>query len=99
MAEEIKREKKTDFETETQQNLIRIVEYLAVDVLRPITMKELQDALGLTYNKTLWTLQNLKLAGWAEQIADGWRLGPRLPKIAMDVRKGIADTVKRYVGE
>jgi predicted Rossmann fold nucleotide-binding protein DprA/Smf involved in DNA uptake len=94
-----KKEKKTDFESETQQNLMKIVMYLATDVLRPTTMKEIQDALGLTYNKTLWSLQNLKLAGWAEQIADGWRLGPRLPRIAEDVRKGITDTVKRYIGE
>lgn len=90
---------KTNFESETQQNLIRIVEYLSSDVLRPVTIKEIQGAFDLSYNKALWTLQNLKLAGWVEQTADSWRLGPRLPKIAQDVRKSIADTVKGYLGE
>lgn len=92
-------EKRTDFTSETQQNLMKIVEYLATDVLRPTTLKEIQDALDLSYNKALWSLHNLKARGWAEQVADGWRLGPRLPRIAEDVRKGITDTVRRYIGE
>jgi hypothetical protein len=94
-----RKEKKTDFTNESQQNFAKVAMYLATDVLRPTTMKEIQDALNLSYNKVLGTLHNLRICGWAEQVADGWRLGPRLPRIAEDVRKGISDTVKRYIGE
>lgn len=94
-----KKEGKTDFTTETQQNLMRIVEYLATDVMRPVPMQELQQALDLSYNRVLWALKNMEMKGWAENVADGWRLGPRLPKIAEDVRKGIAVTVSKYLGE
>lgn len=96
-----KKEKKTDFTNESQQNLMRIVECLATDVFRPMTTQEISDALGITKSKAYWTLQNLvgdgSRLGWVEQVADGWRLGPRMPKIAELVRKGIADNVKQYL--
>lgn len=98
-----KKEKKTDFTNESQQNLMKIVECLATDVFRPMTTQEICDALGITKSKAYWTLQNLvgdgNKLGWVEQVADGWRLGPRLPKIAEIVRKGIADNVKQYLSE
>lgn len=95
--------KKTDFTNESQQNLIRIVEVLATDVFRPMSAQEIADALGITKSKAYWTLQNLagdgSRLGWVEQVSDGWRLGPRMPKIAEIVRKGIAENVKQYLGE
>lgn len=94
-----KKEGKTDFTTETQQNLMRIVEYMASDVMRPVPMQELQQALDLSYNRVLWALKNMEIKGWAENVADGWRLGPRLPRIAEDVRRSIIETSKKYLGE
>ena len=92
-----KKEKKTDFTNESQQNLMKIVEYLATDVFRSTTAQEICEALGISKSKAYWTLQNLKDAGWVEQIADGWKLGPRLPRIAEKVRKGIEENIKLYL--
>jgi hypothetical protein len=93
-----KKEKKTDFTLESQQNLMKIVEYLATDVFRPTTVDEIMTALSITNNKTIWALHNLKFRGWAEQIADGWRLSPRIVRIADAVRANLGETVKRYLG-
>lgn len=93
-----KKRDKTDFTLESQQNLMKVVEYLSTDPLRPTTMDEIMKALSITKNKAEWTLHNLKLRGWTEQIANGWRLGPRLPKIAADVKKAIDTTAKKYTG-
>jgi hypothetical protein len=95
----LKKEGKTNFTTQTQQDLMKIIEWMAVDVMRPQTLKEIMDGCDLSYNKTLWAVQNMKLRGWAEDVADGWRLSSRLPRIAEDVRKGIAETGKRYLGD
>lgn len=93
-----KKERKTDFTNESQQNLMKIVEYLATDVFRATTVQEICEAMCLTKSKAYWTLQNLKDTGWVEQIADGWKLGPRLPRIAEKVRKGIEENVKAFLG-
>ncbi|MDP3013864.1 MAG: hypothetical protein Q8M92_06440, partial [Candidatus Subteraquimicrobiales bacterium] len=96
-----RKEKKTDFTNESQQNLMKIVEYLSTDVFRVVTTQEICDALGITKSKAYWTLQNLSgdgsKQGWVEQIADGWKLGPRLPRIAEKVRKGIEANIKQYL--
>lgn len=92
-----KKEKKTDFTNESQQNLMKIVEYLATDVFRSTTAQEICEALGISKSKAYWTLQNLELAGWVEQQAEGWKLGPRLPRIAEKVRKGIEENIKLYL--
>lgn len=93
-----RKEKKTDYTNESQQNLMRIVEYLGADVFRAATTQEICNALNLTKSKGYWTLLNLEIAEWVKQEADGWKLGPRLPKIAEIVRAGIADNVKAFLG-
>lgn len=90
--------RKTDYTIEAQQNLIRVVQYLATDVTRHATVGEIEEALDLSYTKVTWTLHNLRERGWAEQNGDGWRLGPGLARIAETVRKGLADSVQRYLG-
>lgn len=91
-------DKKTDYTIEAQQNLMRIVQYLATDVTRVMSQKEIEEALALTYNRVNFALHNLRMAGWAEQVADGWRLSPLIVRIADSVRKGLADTAQRYLG-
>lgn len=83
-------------EVETQQNLMKIVEYLAVDVFRPSAVTEICNALDITHDKTLRVLHNLSVRGWAEQVAHGWRLSPRIVKIAYLARTNLEDTVKKY---
>lgn len=92
------KEKKTDFTNDSQQNLMKIVQYMATDITRVMSVQEIQDALELTYSKVTWTLHNLRMQGWAEQVADGWRLSPLIVRIADSVRKGLADTAQRYLG-
>lgn len=91
-------DKKTDYTIVSQQNLMRVVQYLATDVTRVMSQREIEEALELTYNQVSFTLHNLRMAGWAEQVADGWRLSPLIVRIADSVRKGIADTAQRYLG-
>jgi DNA-binding IclR family transcriptional regulator len=94
----VAKERKTDYTNIPQQNLMRIVQYLATDVTRVMSVQEIQDALELSYNKVLWTLHNLRMQGWVEQVADGWRLDPLIVKISDSVRKGFADAASRYLG-
>jgi DNA-binding IclR family transcriptional regulator len=91
-------EKKTDYTIEAQQNLMRIVQYLATDVTRVVVQKEIEEALELSYSKVNFALHNLRMQGWSEQVADGWRLCPLIVKIAVAAHKGIADTMARYGG-
>ncbi|GAB62684.1 MAG: hypothetical protein DWB56_14745 [Candidatus Jettenia sp.] len=91
------RDGKTDYKNESQQNLIKIVKYLAKDVFRPVTPQEIIDALGLSKSKATWTLHNLKLGGWAEQVSTGWRLSPELVKIADSVRSTLKDVMQKYL--
>lgn len=92
------KEGKTDFTNETQQNLMKIVEFLATDVFRPTTVKEVCAALDITQSKVTWALHNLKIRDWAEQVGDSWRLSPRIVKIADSVRANLGENIKRYVG-
>lgn len=89
---------KTDYTIESQQNLIKIVHYLATDVTRHTTIGEIAEALELTKSKVQWTLHNLRERGWVEQSGDGWRLGMSISRIAENVRKAHADSLQKYLG-
>lgn len=89
---------KTDYTNPSQQNLMKIVGWLATDVTRTATIKEICDGLDLTAAKVNWTLHNLRERGWVEQTGGGWRLSSGLAQIAERVRKGMAASVERYLG-
>lgn len=94
-----RKEKKTDFTNESQQNLMWIVEFLAADITRPVTVPDIVAAReGLTYSKVTWALQNLKINAWAEQTGDTWQLSPRIVRIADSARSGMTQAMKRYFG-
>ncbi|MBI3755756.1 MAG: hypothetical protein HY265_06320 [Deltaproteobacteria bacterium] len=93
------KDKKTDYTNDGQQNLMRIAEYLAADVFKPTTIKDIAAAMSLSESKARWTLHNMAIRGWVEQVADGWRLSPRLVKIADSVRANLGDVVTRYLKE
>jgi DNA-binding IclR family transcriptional regulator len=84
-------------ENETQQNLMKIVEYLATDVFKPVSENEIGAALDIPEAEVLWALQNLAIRGWTEQAANGWRLAPRIVKIAELVRISLKEAIKRYL--
>lgn len=86
-----------DYKNESQQNLIKIVEYLARDVFKPATTQEIMEALALTKSKAHWTLHNLKIGGWVEQASSGWRLSPELVKIADSVRATLKEVMHKYL--
>lgn len=91
------RDYKTDYENESQQNLIKVVKYLARDVFKPVTPQEIMNALGLSKSKAIWTLHNLEIGGWAEQVSSGWRLSPELVKIADSVRANLKEVMQKYL--
>lgn len=92
------KERKSDYTIETQQNLMKVVGWMATDVTRPATVGEISEALDIKIDKVRWTLYNLKMTGWVEQSGDGWRLSAGLAQISERVRKGIAATAERYLG-
>lgn len=88
-----------NYKNEAQQNLIRVVEYLAEDILQAKTQKELAEALDISKDQAFRTLWNLKDRGWIEESANGFRLSPRLTMIADRLRQAVADTLRSYLGQ
>lgn len=93
----MEKDKLINHENETLQNLMKIVEYLATDVFKPATEQEICNALGIRRKKVGWALQNLAVRGWTEQVAGGWRLAPRIVKVADSVRINFMEAVARYL--
>jgi DNA-binding IclR family transcriptional regulator len=91
-------ERKTDYTIDTQQNLMKIVGWLATDVTRHSTVTEVAEALDISQNQVFRTFCNLQERGWVERSGEGWRLGPGISKISESVRKGLSDTMHRYLG-
>ncbi|MBI4652233.1 helix-turn-helix transcriptional regulator [Candidatus Desantisbacteria bacterium] len=91
--------KKTNYTCETQQNLMKVVEYLALDIWKPQTIDEICKALDLSKNKVNWTLHNLEEKEWTEQVVGGWRISPKIIKIADSVRRGFLDVFPKYLNK
>lgn len=95
------RKTKTDergYENQNQRVLVRVVRYLAEDVLTPKGMKEISEALDISRDVAFRTLWNLKNEGWAEETANGYRLAPAITQIAEMTRRAIADAHVKYLG-
>jgi len=86
------------YTNENQQNLCSVVEYLSEDIIQPKTLKEIHEALGLSRDQAFRTMWNLKDRGWVEETARGYRLSPRIVKIADRLRLAVADTLREYLG-
>ncbi len=84
---------------DNQQALMRVLEYLAQDILIPKTQKEISEALGLSRDVVFRTLWNLQDREWAEECAQGWRISPKLVHIAERLRLALADVLKKYLPE
>lgn len=85
------------YTNENQQNIMRVVEYMAEDILSAKTQKELMDALGMSRDQTFRTCWNLTDRGWIEESARGYRLSPRLTIISDRLRLAVADTLRTYM--
>ncbi len=94
-----KGKKERQYNNENQQNLVRIFEYLAQDILAPKTVGEVSDALGLSKDQVFRTLWNLVSAGWVEESARGYRVGPRVITYGERLRLAVADTLTKYLPE
>jgi hypothetical protein len=82
-----------------QKNLMDVFEYLAEDILTPKTIKEVQDAFDITYDQARRTLWNLCDRKWAEEIAGGYRITPRVVQISENMRRQTAEVLDRYLAD
>ncbi|MBF0487868.1 MAG: hypothetical protein HQK98_06880 [Nitrospirae bacterium] len=91
---------KANYSNESQQTLIKVVEYLAMDVLEPRALKDIQEGLGISKDTAFRTIWNLKDLGWVEEsaIIGGYRLSPQMINIADRLRLAIGDLIRKYQG-
>ncbi len=90
---------KRQYTNENQQMLMKMIEYLAQDILEAKTLKELHEALNISRDQAFRTLWNLMDMRWVEESARGYRLSPRLTIISDRLRLSVVDTLKKYVPE
>jgi len=83
--------------TESQQNMGRVVEYMAQDILIPKSQKELMETLNLSRDQAFRTIWNLMHLGWVEENAGAYRLSPKLTTISDRLRLAVADTIRKYI--
>ena len=81
----------------SQQTLLRVIEALGARPLEWQTRAELVGA--STRDQTYRALRNLELAGWAEQGDAGWRLTPKVVRLAERTRLAIAEIHRTYLEE
>ena len=91
---------KVNYSNESQQTLVRIVEYLAIDTLEPKTLKDIQKGLGISKDIAFRTIWNLRDMGWVEEsaIIGGYRLSPQIIAISDRLRLAIGDLIRKYQG-
>ncbi len=82
---------------ENQQQMMKVVEYLAQDILIPKTQREIMEALGFSRDQVFRTLWNLKDREWVEELAQGHRLAPKIVMISDRLRLAVADTLRKYL--
>jgi DNA-binding IclR family transcriptional regulator len=90
---------KRQYVNENQQNIMKVFEYLAQDILEPKTVMEVGDALNLSKDQAFRTLWNLIDREWVEWSARGYRISPKITIYGERLRLAVADTLKKYVPE
>lgn len=89
--------KSADYNNENQQNLISAMTFLAEDYFTPKNIQEVADGLGVSRNIAFRTLWNLEKAGWAEEVNGGYRLAPKLTKLAESARHSLNKLIKTHL--
>jgi DNA-binding IclR family transcriptional regulator len=74
-----------DYTCASQQRILRVLILLGGHEVNGLAPAEIAHSLDITQPNTIRDLENLRIAGLAEKIADSgrWRLSPRLPQIAV----------------
>lgn len=85
------------YTNESQQNMGKVVMYLAQDILVPKSQKELAEALNLSKSQAHGTIWNLIDLGWVEENAGAYRLSPRMTIISDRLRLAVADVIEKYI--
>lgn len=88
---------KRQYTNENQQTLIKVIRYLAQDILRPKTLKEIGESLNISRDVAFRTIWNLQDAEWVEEGAYGYRLSPAITIIADRLRQAVAETLIKYL--
>ena len=81
----------------SQQTLLQVLEALGERPLEWQAQAALVERVGATRDQTHRALVNLEIAGWAEQAVGGWRLTPKLVRIAERTRLAIAEIHRTYL--
>ena len=85
-----------------QQTLLSVIEVLARQPLRGMSLAEVRDGAehAPSRDQVFRALKNLAAAGWVEQERGGdWRLTPRITFISERCRLAIGDLHRAYLGE
>lgn len=89
-----------DYTCASQQRILRVLLALGGHEVNGLSPAEIAHGLGISQPNTIRDLENLRIAGIAERIADSgrWRLSPRIPQIAVAMLSHI-DRAQRRVDE
>lgn len=87
-----------DYTNESQQVLMRIMDYLIVHVLQPKTAGEIQEALDLAKDTTFRALWNMLRAGWVEKTPQGgYLVSPRITTASDRFRISLIELSEKYL--
>ena len=90
------------YRSESQQLLLGIVGLLASRPLTGLDLGDIVNSEECSRDQAYRALQNLSLAGWAEQTGGrggAWRLTPVATQISERMRVAIADLHRTYLGD
>lgn len=100
-----KQTRATNYVCEAQQRVLFVMMALAGHEFDGVSLTEIANALaqrtgkskGGTKNNVFRDLHNLREAGLAEQLPDSdlWRLGPKLPQLALAYQRHLARITSR----
>ncbi len=72
-----------------QQRICRLVEELAGNEDKGLSLTELAEKLGISTSAVFRDLKNLEEAEWARQIGSNWAMAPRAAVPAVKIRRNL----------
>lgn len=88
--------KEDKYECSAQQRILKVVESLVGNEVFGLTALELSRKMGISNISLFRDLQNLQLAGWAEQFEDGkWRLSVNAAKMLRQINDGMMGAINK----
>lgn len=81
---------KIKYKCDAQQRLLKMVDEMVGYEVFGLSVKDLSDKVQSSNATVFRDLQNLQLAGWAEQFGDGkWRLSVNAAKMLRSINDGL----------